>query len=387
MQKLFSPIKQWYQNKNDNFGFYQVGEFRTFSKLEAVEVSRRVNVPVYWNFNDPVFSSYDWTVEPAATLRDLYAARAHQLRDAYDYIVLPFSGGADSTTMLAAFIHNGIKVDEILLYVSEEGDHNKLSVFNIENTLAAEPYIEKHRHLMPDTKVTKIDISQFYEKTIRQDKIDLVYEHNALYTPNVSSRIFIRDHVPNWKPLFEAGKKVAFIWGHQKPMIRYHEGKYYYLIEDLIDFCVSPRQQQLNRDWEYNELFFSSPDCVPLVIKQAHTVKRFLNETTDITDLFSTRPSSFGSIFRNGTQYFLTMPGVNRVIYPSEWWNPLTFSKGKVRSRLFSPSDQWFLTQQTDGAKHFNKNLTAIKILFGNEWLDTQFEAVKTLPSKWYCLE
>lgn len=39
----------------DKFGFYQVGKFKTYSKVEAIELSNATAQPVHWNFNDEEF--------------------------------------------------------------------------------------------------------------------------------------------------------------------------------------------------------------------------------------------------------------------------------------------------------------------------------------------
>jgi len=48
----------------------------------------------------------------------LYALRARQLREKYDYLVLYFSGGADSTNILKTFIDNNIFLDEIVMQMA-----------------------------------------------------------------------------------------------------------------------------------------------------------------------------------------------------------------------------------------------------------------------------
>ena len=91
-------------HRQSKFGYYQVGELlTTFSKVEALGWSQRFNQPVQYRFNDLVFDSYNWTVEPAESLVQLYQRRAQQIREKYDYLVLFYSGGADSHNMLQSF--------------------------------------------------------------------------------------------------------------------------------------------------------------------------------------------------------------------------------------------------------------------------------------------
>jgi asparagine synthetase B (glutamine-hydrolysing) len=99
--------------RQDKFGFYQVGDFRTYSKFEAIEQHTKTNKKLQWNFNDTIYRSYKWDQEPKESLSELYRQRAQQIREQYDYVVLWFSGGADSTNILNAFIDNNIKLDEV----------------------------------------------------------------------------------------------------------------------------------------------------------------------------------------------------------------------------------------------------------------------------------
>jgi len=76
------------------------------------------------DFNDlsfhSIFENVDWETEPTDSLSNLYRKRAQQIRDSYDYIVLYFSGGSDSITMLNAFMKNDIEVDEVVVYVNTD---------------------------------------------------------------------------------------------------------------------------------------------------------------------------------------------------------------------------------------------------------------------------
>ena len=99
-----------------HFGYYQVGNYRTFSKLEAIEIEQATGETVHWNFNDEVYSCYDWTKEPEpnTSISEFYRRRAQQLRDKYEYLVLMYSGGPDSQVILDTCLGNNIHIDEIV---------------------------------------------------------------------------------------------------------------------------------------------------------------------------------------------------------------------------------------------------------------------------------
>jgi hypothetical protein len=96
---MLHQTPQWY---------YQVGPKQFQSKILAITESTVSGQPVEFIFNDQLYSKFNWTVEPDLTLEQLYAARAWELRNKYDYLVLHFSGGADSTNILETFIKNNI---------------------------------------------------------------------------------------------------------------------------------------------------------------------------------------------------------------------------------------------------------------------------------------
>ena len=98
-------------SNSDRYGFYTAGSFKTYSKLEAIEHTKITGQPVEWNFNRATFEQYDWTQEPPGSLEFWYGERARQIRERYDYIVLWFSGGADSHNALMSFVKNNIFVD------------------------------------------------------------------------------------------------------------------------------------------------------------------------------------------------------------------------------------------------------------------------------------
>ena len=65
----------------NKFGYYTVGNFKSFSKLEAVEQHGRTREPICWNFNQETFSKFNWLQEPPGSLDYWYGVRAQQIRD------------------------------------------------------------------------------------------------------------------------------------------------------------------------------------------------------------------------------------------------------------------------------------------------------------------
>ena len=96
-----------------SYGLYEVQHETFLNKSDALFYASNTNKNVRWNFHDSTFGSIDWTKPPSATIEELYHERAKMIRDTYDYVVVHFSGGADSWTVLNSFLSNGLHVDEI----------------------------------------------------------------------------------------------------------------------------------------------------------------------------------------------------------------------------------------------------------------------------------
>ena len=145
----------------DKFGYYTVGDRSTYSKLEAIEWSRINNTNTEWNFNRSVFDFIDWTKEPETDLWEMYKARARQIRESYDYVVLWYSGGSDSHNLLLAWIDAGLKIDEIATTWNYNSTGDAQNHYNAEITNVVLPDIKKLKDSGLEFKFRLVDISQF----------------------------------------------------------------------------------------------------------------------------------------------------------------------------------------------------------------------------------
>ena len=62
------------QQNKDQFGVYRVGDLSFYSKIEAIEMHTRTGIHPHWDFNESVFSLYDWTKEPSESLNTYLTA-------------------------------------------------------------------------------------------------------------------------------------------------------------------------------------------------------------------------------------------------------------------------------------------------------------------------
>lgn len=97
-------------------GFYRVGDKIFAGKIPAMQHATSTRQNLTWEFGKEEFAKIDWRTRLGGDIRSLYRTRAQQLREKYGYLILLWSGGADSTQALLAFLENDIKLDEVVTY-------------------------------------------------------------------------------------------------------------------------------------------------------------------------------------------------------------------------------------------------------------------------------
>jgi len=351
------PIIQ--KPNKDHWGFFQVGEFKTYSKLEAIEISGKTGADIHWNFNDQVFDFFDWTQEPPGSLDFWYGARAHQLRDAYDYIVLLYSGGADSHNMLTAFVKNNIFVDEIAQFFALDGSSNdQLSEVNKEVFVTSAPITRRLIETNPTYQHTvhrMIDGAKWQTTVLlNENSWDYWYtQSNAYYNPWGLMMGRLKEIEPAYQALADQGKKICFLWAADKLNLNVDQNKN--LVIDMCDFGMSsmvhPRTQMLNDLTHIDEAFYWTPDMPELACKQAHVVKKYIAnfspaqlDNLNVVDQahapnLRERKMLSVPITCGNTVYNLTIRGLNNLIYP--YWDHNTVVTPKPPSPFFGSKDMW----------------------------------------------
>lgn len=373
--------------KKSKFGYYQVGDLDFVSKISAIEQDHRTNQGVKWNFCDEIFGSYDWTREPTESLQELYRMRAQQIRDNYDYVVIWYSGGADSHNVLNSFLQHGIHVDEIATTHYAEADRDGNGYWTAEVEATALPDLQEIKKQFPETFINYADwtryVPQIYQNESRHQWI---YEHDGSVSPNNYLRGWIRELDPHYKRIIESGKRMVFVWGHDKPRIKLgQDGRYGVQFNDMINHVVSNRTQIVDRPWEHDELFYWTPGLVPLIIKQAHVLKRFLSsvqvphpDLIATNDIKSNDYQDLGITVRNGIRYYLTRDGQASLIYP--WWDRRWQRSKPIVGGVISARDSWFFNTNHNeftarARSSFFNGLDKIAQIAGKRWLKPQVSA------------
>jgi hypothetical protein len=276
------------RSMRDKLGYYLVGNRKFYNKVAAIlEFQKTHHFPKYV-FNDDVFARYNKCGPIEANIFDLYKERAKQLRDKYDTIVLSFSGGSDSLTILNAFIEAKVPVDILLLIHADSLETSMPD--NIKKTYKeiygyAIPYIDNIDTTTLDSignpKVISYDMTKaisegFFSRygkgwSEEQNSLDpTVYYMTTpfLYDPTLKSLVMDNDK-DSW----------CFIRGGEKPFVDISDATSYFIDEKYKD----------HTHWPNCELFFTTPDMPEIHIKQEQllfdNIKDKSNANFDLTSL------------------------------------------------------------------------------------------------------
>jgi hypothetical protein len=327
----------------DKFGFYQVGKLKFYSKFDAADVAVRTNQSIRWNFNDEVFGLYDWSKEPVASLPDLYRARAQQLRDQYDYLVLWYSGGADCDNILDTFVDNNIRLDEAAGVINMAADRNKDGYLNGEIYNLTVPKIQRIRETNQPWMIhTLLDLCQptvdYFSNTT--NRFDWIHKVSQYVNPNYMARSQIVKTQRHWMDMINSGRRVAFIWGLDKPKIASVGKRFSLVFRDVLDAAAITHHQVDATVGLFDEMFYWTPDMPELIIKQAHVLKRYMKSLPPTSPFLTTKKLDRQPVIAiNGQLHWLKYDGVHTALYPK--WHPRPFQV-KPESLIFSPRDQWF---------------------------------------------
>lgn len=390
-------------DNKDRYGYYTVGNRKTYSKLEAIDFSHLSGKKIEWHYNRDVYGTYNWQQEPTATLDELYEARARQIREQYDYLVLWYSGGADSHNILMAFVRAGIYIDEIAQYHQLEAhDSNKQSWTNQEVFETSIPITQKLIESNPIYTTTKhrlVDMTDYQTGIMLQEenRWDYFYKINRYYSTNCLSRYQFRERIADYKKIINSGRRLCFVHGIEKPSVTKDHTGYWVHFQDGQDHGVSAWAQTNNRPGDYDEFFYWAPDMPELPAKQAHVLRRYLELVTpsecdeihlkfgkfyvdeygsQLIDRDLTNPMIKFS--HRGHDYQLTTRGAHRLLYPD--WNPNAVVCGKAHGHMFPPRDTWLLHPSAPdlGQKYYGRGITwmrnHVKNINPDLWWEFKFD-------------
>jgi hypothetical protein len=352
---------------NKKLGYYLVHDpinpTAYSSKTQALMHATRVNTWMDWNFNEESFNKVNWSQEPTENLDQLYYQRALQLRQTYDYLILNYSGGSDSKTILDTFLKNNIHIDEILVRWPKKGSE-KIYTPNAIDYVPENVYSEWDLVILPDLqwiaaqypgiKITVWDYTEEVEKYYKD--IDWITKVNGEHlNPAQIGRYAMGMDIH--KRILDRGKKVGHIHGLDKPRVAHENGKFYCFFLDSVANLSGIMYDDSVDVMNVQELFYWTPDFPKIVAKQAHIIARFFRENPALLHLI---PRGFVP-YTSRTAYEMI---IKSLIYPD--WDPKRFQAPKPSSVFYCEYDEWFFNTYKEtntfetwkrGLKHVTENI------------------------------
>lgn len=328
----------------DNLGYWLCDGLKFPSKHLAAMHASNYDVDYSFVFNDAILSLCDWSQEPNISVHDLYRARAEQLRSQYDHIIVFFSGGADSGTVLDTFLKNNIHVDEVVSWGAWNHRISKQShALNSEIFQAGSQLIEQC--LAQGIRFTHENYLDYMDMVYQSD--DWIHKSDWRMTPESDFRRHLLYHRSAVQKILDQGKSVALIFGRDKSRVIYHEGSLFWAAldvtmgQDLYPEIFDPEFNGPSTEW-----FFSTPDFPEIMIKQSHLIAQWYRSRFTVTEIESLlHPATFDQNYDQR---------INLAIYPATW-NPDTFSVGKGFANTFVPfyhKSSWFFDTLNDVQQH-----------------------------------
>lgn len=333
---------QSHQLTHDNYlsGYYQVGDQKFVNKTLALIESERTGQYPSWHFFNDVYSKINWLNPPHTDIKSLYQQRARQLREKYDYISISFSGGSDSFTIIKSFIDSGTHIDEIFVrWPIKATDKHPLSKDTHSSNILSEwkltilPQLDLFKKQLSET--TKITIIDWSDRILKDENIDIDWQHNQdFFNPGVRIKYdTVTDHALKQ---IESGKKVAIVFGVDKPQLLMQEGQIYcYFLDKLAhNHAHHPFDQ-------YCELFYWSKDLPEIVSCQSRLIYRYLEMNPHLVGLIDWR------IPYDRSRKNIWDAIVRKIVYPdfdADRW----FQAGKPTSLIHNEVDTWMLQNHMD---------------------------------------
>lgn len=205
-------------------------------------------------FNEDVYDTVDWTTPPIKTIAELEEDHARYLRNKYEYVRVMFSGGSDSSSIVAAFLRVGLKIDEIATYTNA----------SIRPDIPCGPEYHIHRYnwlkelyARYNTELPKITVSEIGEREIQSHFVKNYFYNHMGYTGSGSfSYNQLGEISQHFAP--PATKNYCIVYGMEKPKLVVEDSVIYFTQLDKILFHGYSEKHPI--EWFY--LNRTTPDLI-----------------------------------------------------------------------------------------------------------------------------
>jgi hypothetical protein len=322
-------------------GHYIVNGEVFYSKSKAAYKASQSNTDLKWYFYDDLWFNLLQNV-PIITpsLDELYKQRAQQLRDKYNYLILNYSGGADSHNVLMSFLKNNIKLDEIYVQRSSTVDEKIYSPNTLDTSAAnlfsewdytIKPTLDWISKEYPDIKINIHDIFNTSTVKIYDDIGERAGQFLGAF--EILRQSSYSDSI---QKCLDKGKTVADIYGIDKPFLIIKDN---ILFGFFTDASVNVADKIYSLSTKYSpELFYWSIDCPLIFYAQSRVVLEYLNKFSENRKLFE-----FENLKRAG-EY--DMDSTRKLLIPliyNTWDNKFQTGKPVTLSTMGRSRDKFYL--------------------------------------------
>jgi len=265
----------------EKYGYWETNNLKFNNKVEALIYGTKNNTEVKFKYHDEVWKNFDRSQLGKIPLNQLYKERAQQLRDNYKYLVLYYSGGADSHNVLMTFISNNIKLDEVVvrwpkklldnqLYKPNDTDRSAKNYWS-EWDYVVKPSLDWLTKHYPSIKITIQD----YTETFDVKGMENVFE-NVSHTRAGLLQSFKSANKAN----VMSEDRTAHIFGIDKPALAVHNDSVYMFFNDLSTTMLYTDSVN-DLETTTKECFYWSPDFPLLTFEMAYRVSEYFNINKD----------------------------------------------------------------------------------------------------------
>ena len=374
-------------------GYWQVNSKKFVLKFDALKYATETNQTVEFIYFDNVWNSVNKSSLGQVNLNDLYKQRAQQLRDEYDYLILYFSGGADSYNVLRSFIDNDIKLDEVCvkwpmvtvhkgLYVANTADISAVNHLS-EWDYAIKPVLDLLQKIHPEIKINVVDWSDGYSSDMYSEElIKKAGPWNDVEMPMMIA------YSQSERFLLDKGKRVASIYGVDKPKIGYDENKWFMGFSDMaIGMGVAADHSLCNVEY-----FYWTPKMPEIAFEQAYVVCSYLEKHEHLLKYFFYKDKPLGK-----DHFVESVQMQNDIIKPliySNWSGafqsakPVSYDRSDKHSWIFNHPEmnshrESFIDLNSLALSQLNPEFYSLETE-GIQYKNKKRGIFKNIPSKWH---
>lgn len=330
------------------YGYWEVNNKLYTKKYNALVAASQTKSQVLFYYHNDIWDKFDRSQLGKIHLDQLYKERAQQLRDKYQYLILNYSGGADSHNILRTFIDNNIHLDEICVKWPKPLMDGKFYTVNNIDTEAINRWSEWNYSIKPTLEwlkanrpKIKITIEDFIGKADTVDFTNLFDNVNHIRNAGMLATICISN---NDKEYSGKGISTCQIYGTDKPLLNLNVktnciGMFF---TDMALDMVWPGE-----DKENAECFYWSPDFPILAFEMAYQMSIRFELNPELRKfLFRTDPSSPNKrSYEPGITQSMCQKVQHDIAIEScyKTWD-YRFQTGKMRYPDASDKYAWFFT-------------------------------------------